>query len=595
MKPKLLVFISVWTGLLLPSGPYTATATNDTIRINQLGYYPAQEKIAVTDCQNVKGVTITDETTGQTVFSGIPLYTASSEWSDKIRTILDFTAVTAPGIYRLTVDERYSVPFSVNEKALLPLSQAALKAYYFQRCSMPIETAYAGKWNRPSAHPDNHVIIHASAASTGRPEGIVISSPKGWYDAGDYNKYIVNSAFSIGLMLSAYQLFPEYFKKLESHIPESGNGVPDLLDEIYYNLEWMLTMQDPTDGGVYHKLTTPSFEGFIRPEECRQPRYVVQKSVTAALDFAAVMAQASRLYSPYTSYFPGFTEKAIQAAEKAYVWANEHPEAYYNQEQLNRRYQPAITTGEYGDRNTNDERFWAATELYLSTEKVTYLQDAEQYAPHQYTLPGWGNLSALGIFSWLQADRQVQRNGKSFLPRLEKNLVQQADSIIQGADSSPFHAPYGHHKEDFFWGCLADRCANQGISLVYAYLLSENKVYLKNAYRNMDYLLGRNATGYCYVTGLGAKSPEHLHHRLSASDGIHEPIPGLLVGGPNPQVQEGTLPFNGAPDEAYFDSEQSYTTNEIAINWNASLLTLSTLLDALASEEEHTKAPDSVQ
>ena len=585
MKPKLLVFIGIWTGLLLPSSPYTATATNDTIRINQLGYYPTQEKIAVTDCQNVKGFTITDETTGQTVFSGIPLYTASSEWSDKIRTILDFTAVTAPGIYRLTVDKRYSVPFSINEKALLPLSQAALKAYYFQRCSMPIETAYAGKWNRPSAHPDNHVIIHASAASTGRPEGIVISSPKGWYDAGDYNKYIVNSAFSIGLMLSAYQLFPEYFKKLESHIPESGNGVPDLLDEIYYNLEWMLTMQDPTDGGVYHKLTTPSFEGFIRPEECRQPRYVVQKSVTAALDFAAVMAQASRLYSPYTSYFPGFTEKAIQAAEKAYVWANEHPEAYYNQEQLNRRYQPAITTGEYGDRNTNDERFWAATELYLSTEKTMYLQGAEQYAPHQYTLPGWSNPSALGIFSWMQTDRQIQNAGKSFLSQLKKNLVQQADSIIQGADSSPFHAPYGHRKEDFFWGSLADRCATQGISLVIAYLHSGNRIYLKNAHRNMDYLLGRNATGYCYITGLGFQHPKHLHHRLSASDDIDEPIPGLLAGGPNPQIQEGTPPYNGAPDEAYFDLEQSYTTNEIAINWNAALLTLSAMLDALASSE----------
>ena len=101
----------------------------------------------------------------------------------------------------------------------------------------------------------------------------------------------------------------------------------------------------------------------------------------------------------------------------------------------------------------------------------------------------------------------------------------------------------------------------------------------------MDYLLGRNATGYCYVTGIGFKSPKHPHHRLSVSDGINEPIPGFLVGGPNPQPQMGLLAVTCAPDEAYLDQELSYTTNEIAINWNASLLTFSAMLDALASSE----------
>ena len=130
-------------------------------------------------------------------------------------------------------------------------------------------------------------MVHPSAASTKRPAGTIISSPKGWYDAGDYNKYIVNSGFTLGLILQSYQLHQDRFNALNLQIPESDNNIPDILDEMMYNLEWMLTMQDPTDGGVYHKLTTPNFEGFVMPEDCKQQRYVVQKTTTTALDFAA--------------------------------------------------------------------------------------------------------------------------------------------------------------------------------------------------------------------------------------------------------------------------------------------------------------------
>lgn len=172
----------------------------------------------------------------------------------------------------------------------------------------------------------------------------MISSPGGWYDAGDYNKYIVNSAYSIGLMQAIYARFPDYFIRQQVNIPESGNHTPDLLDEMYYNLRWMLTMQDPADGGVYHKLTTPSFEGFIKPTECKQPRYVVQKSVTAALDYAAALAQASALFTPYEEDYPGFSTVALQAAERAYAWAEAYPQALYHQDLLNKQYQPAVVT-----------------------------------------------------------------------------------------------------------------------------------------------------------------------------------------------------------------------------------------------------------
>ena len=555
----------------------------ESIKVNQLGYYPSQEKVAVVDSAIVQQFTIADAASGKEILKGQAKSSAVSEWSGKTRTTLDFSEIVTPGKYLLEVNGT-SVPFEVKDKVLAPLADAALKAFYYQRTGMPIEEQYAGKWNRPAGHPDNNVMIHPNAVSPQRPAGTIISSPKGWYDAGDYNKYIVNSAYSIGLMQSIYELFPDYFARQSVNIPESANTTPDLLDEMYYNLDWMLTMQDPSDGGVYHKLTTPSFEGFIKPTDCKQQRYVVKKSVTAALDFAAAMAQASRLFAPYEKDYPGFSKRAIATAEKAYLWAKKNPEAYYEQDKLNKEYQPAVTTGAYGDNKADDEFFWAATELYLTTGKAAYREDATTKVPETFKTPGWPSVSALGVFAWLQPGRELNDADRAFTGLLKEKLLAYSDSAISGADTSSFHSPYGNKAKDFFWGCIAEGCANQGISLIYAYLQTGNKDYLTNAYRNSDYMLGRNATGYCYVTGFGAKSPMHPHHRLPASDDIEEPIPGFLVGGPNPGQQDKVVYASSYPDESYSDTEPSYASNEIAINWNAALVGLASALDALSGK-----------
>lgn len=561
----------------------TGNLPAESIKVNQLGYYPSQEKVAVVDSVVVEQFTIADAASGKEILKGKAKSSAVSEWSGKIRTTLDFSEIVTPGKYLLEVNGT-SVPFEVKDKVLAPLADAALKAFYYQRTGMPIEEQYAGKWNRPAGHPDNKVMVHPNAASPQRPAGTIISSPKGWYDAGDYNKYIVNSAYSIGLMQSIYELFPDYFARQSVNIPESANTTPDLLDEMYYNLDWMLTMQDPSDGGVYHKLTTPSFEGFIKPIDCKQQRYVVKKSVTATLDFAAAMAQASRLFVPYEEDYPGFSKRAIAAAENAYLWAKKNPEAYYEQDKLNKEYQPAVTTGAYGDNKADDEFFWAATELYLTTGKAAYREDATTKAPETFQTSGWPSVSALGVFAWLQPGRELNDADRTFAGLLKEKLLTYSEAAISGADTSSFHSPYGNKAKDFFWGCIAEGCANQGISLVYAYLQSGNKDYLANAYRNSDYMLGRNATGYCYVTGFGSKSPMNPHHRLAASDAIEEPIPGFLVGGPNPGQQDKVAYASNYPDESYSDTEPSYASNEIAINWNAALVGLASALDALSGK-----------
>ena len=560
-----------------------APSASAQIRINQVGMYPQQEKTAVVEGKVKAGnVKITDASTGKQAEKPVVLRTAVSPWSGKTRTVVDFSSLTQPGRYVIQCAGQ-SAEFTVGASALRDATAATLKAFYLNRTAMPIEAAYAGEYARRAAHPDTTVYIHPSAASLGRPEGTVISSPLGWYDAGDYNKYIVNSAFSVGIMLASYEQNQDYFRQLSVNIPESKNGTPDVLDELMYNLKWMITMQDPYDGGVYHKLTTPNFEAFIMPSECKQKRYVVQKSTAATLDFAAVMAQAARIYKGNKDY-PDFSAQAAKAAIAAYGWAEHNPHIYYRQGRMNEQFKPEVSTGDYGDGNVSDEWYWAATELYLLTGDKQFLTVVGNHQPHRFTTPVWGNVRTLGSYEWM-----MHQPTSDFAQSCRKQLVSYCDSIVATTAASAFQTPNGNSPRDFGWGCLAETFCANGLSLLYAYRLTGNKAYLTAAQQNADYIFGRNATGYCYLTGFGSKSPMFPHHRISASDGIEKPLPGMLVGGPNPGQQDianvKSYPSK-EPDESYADVTDSYASNEIAINWNASLLAMLGWLEAEQGKSE---------
>ena len=548
---------------------------SEAIRRNQVGYYPQQEKVVVVEGVNPKGKVRVTAPDGKALKPKATIRKAISPWSGKTRYVVDLGDLKALGSYQVSVGNQ-TCGINVSDRPYRDIAKASLRLFYLIRSGVPIEQG--GDYNRPLGHPDTQVIVHNSAASSLRPAGTVISSPYGWYDAGDYNKYVVNSAFSIGLMFAAYEANKEYFTETKTDIPESGNSTPDLLDEMMFNLRWLLTMQDPLDGGVYHKLTTPKFEDFKMPVDCHQPRYVVAKSVTATLDLAAVMADAARLFEPFQHDYPGFAGIAAAVAERAYLWAKEHPTDFYHQNQLK---DPAVTTGTYADRNARDEFFWAASALYRLTGKQHYLDDARQNQPQRFTTPSWSNVASLGAFEWLATDASPLRN------TMLEQLTAYCDEAIKGVDTSCFQSPYGNSPRDFGWGCLAERCCCQGVALLYADKLLGSDKYRRYALQNADYLLGRNATGYCYVTGFGDKSPMHPHHRPSASDGIERPFPGMLVGGPNPGQQDKAelpLPYpSDFPDESYLDITKSYASNEIAINWNASLIAFLGWLDALPS------------
>ena len=140
--------------------------------------------------------------------------------------------------------------------------------------------------------------------------------------------------------------------------------------------------------------------------------------------------------------------------------------------------------------------------------------------------------------------------------------------------------------DDFGWGSNS-AALNKAIVLMQAYRLTDNAEYKAVASSLMTYVLGKNPTGYSFVTGFGQKPAMLPHHQASQSDGVSKPIPGMLVGGPQNGQQDGCDYPSDEPALSYADTWCSYSTNEVAINWNAPLVYMLAALiaDQKASEE----------
>ncbi len=543
---------------------------NDQIFINQLGYLTDGPKMALFK-EKPNSFQIIDEN-GGVVYKGNVSTMQYWDLSGDSVCVADFSAFKTLGKYRICDNEKQcSFLFEIGNQIYNELADAALKSFYFARCSYSIEETYGGKWNRPSGHPDTAVYIHESAADKNRPPGTKISSPGGWYDAGDYGKYVVNSSITTWTLLQSLQINSSFHKDQRLNIPESDNNLPDVLDEALINLQWMMSMQDPNDGGVYHKLTTKSFDGFKMPDETNMDRYVVQKSTAATLDFAATMANASRILNTYDQ-----TEQASKmksAALVAWDWAIANPDAFYKQPN-------DISTGAYPDTLISDEWFWAASELYLLTEEPYYKSNLEaNYIPA--ITPKWDVVHGLGIISLLMSDR------RSEFPEMEKDYLNYINLMLQKETASP----YMISMDKFAWGSNSD-VANDGMLKIIGYHLKPDDRFIKSALNDLHYLLGRNTTGYSFVTGFGSKTPLKPHNRIISSDGVDEPIPGYIVGGPNTIVLKDCSPQNVErsvfPAASYTDTECSFSTNETAINWNAPLVFL---LSGISSTTNKTEIP----
>jgi len=552
------------------------------IKLNQVGFYTNGYKKAVVNGATETGFYIVKSSAQtDTVFKGILGSVNKWTYSGELVQIADFTKFTLPGTYIIQVP---GVPdsyvFSISDVALNGAEVSTIRGYYYQRASIPLISKYAGTWSRAEGHPDNNVLIHPSAATSLRPAGTSISSPRGWYDAGDYNKYVVNAGISTYTLLSAYEHYSSYYDTLFLNIPESGNGVPDILDEALWEIRWLLTMQDPNDGGVYHKLTNLNFDPLTTmPADATTTRYVVSKSTQATYDFAAIMAQSARIFSSFPTQLPGLADSCINAAVFAYNWAQANQNVFYNQTTLNNDYPTLqVNTGTYSDSYSKDEQYWASAELFTTTQNYSYYPAFSTLSSINPGIPSWPNVSTLGLLTL--------SHYRKLLPAISSDTVNIKNVITNMAlpyktyatnTATSAYAMAMGATSDFIWGSNG-QAGNEAFVLLEAFNYANDSTYLYSALSNVDYMLGRNGPGYCWVTDLGSNSPMNISHRVSIADGIVAPVPGLLAAGANanPDPAENcALPYpypSSIPGFSYFDNTCSYSTNEIAINWNAPLV-----------------------
>ena len=565
MKTSKLSRLIILVALVFGPSLNAAEAEPQHIKLNQLGYLPNASKVAIVPIPStsVDGDTgkgsgrfyVVDLNTDETVFTGLLSSPQRWPYSEEMVRKADFSALTEKGNYVVTLADSdravnqqqkkrtaRSFAFKISDAPFEQVHKAAIKAFYYNRSGFAISHETGGSHARAAGHNDTRVKIHKSAATKTRPEGTLISSPKGWYDAGDYGKYVVNSGISTYTLLSAYRHYSDYYQSLNLNIVESGNNVPDLVDEIKWNLDWIETMQD-LDGGVYHKLTALGFSSMDdKPSEEKSPRYVIGKSVTAALNFAAVMANASTVMAEFDDQFPGVARRYRNKAIKAYQWAKRNPDAFYTQAE-------GVSTGAYNDNDASDEFAWAAAELFIVTGEKHYYNDflAQQLSPSQDL--SWSNVSALPYISLVSSAKSLLNDQQ--YAELRNKLLALADQHYGIFDASAYAVSAS--EADFVWGSNS-AVLNNGMVLIQAYRHSRDAKYLTAAMSTLDYVLGKNPTNYSFVTGYGDKTPVNIHHRPSTADDNDVPVPGFLAGGPHAGKQDKCAYASSLPATTYADT-----------------------------------------
>ena len=519
------------------------TSVEKMILVDQIGYRPGDVKQAVLWGEGIsKNPVVVNAATNVVVYNGSYDRMVQNSATGRLEALFDFSEVKEPGKYKIQSGGQESFEFEIKEDVYKDALAASVKMLSLQRCGCELSKDLAGQYAHPACHTEKAKIY-------GTNKKIDVSG--GWHDAGDYGRYVVSGAKAACDLMLAYENNPESFND-NLGIPESGNMVPDLLDEARYEIEWLFKMQNK-EGGVYHKVTCANFPGFVMPEEETDELIVCPVSSTATGDFAATMAMAARIYKQYD---PEFAQKCLDAAEKSADF-------------LSRKYTfigaknpKDIVTGEYPDNKDQDERFWAYAELFRTTGNEKYDKMAQRTKPEGFGDLGWQGVAGYGAFAYLKSN-----SSGVFKSTIQEQFDKAVNDITDYASKGTNKVSVTH----FNWGSNMGVANNAMLMLLHDNLSgsSENNDL---AMAQLHYLFGNNGTAYCFLTGFGSLSPEQTHHRPSQAKG--ETMPGMLVGGPNQDLED---PFvasvcNGKPAAlCYVDNSQSYSTNETAVYWNSPL------------------------
>ena len=511
------------------------------IRLNSLGYLPQQEKEA-TITADVNTFVVKDAETNETLFSGKTSGPFYQEDTGQEVVMADFSALHRSGSYYLGLSNgSRSVIFPVGETIYRDPFRTTMRGFYLWRCGMAVAGDHGGDhFCTEACHMEDGYLDYLGEKG-GQRDG-----SGGWHDAGDHGKYIVNAGITMGILSMAWEQFQPQIEKINLQLPETAPGLPSYLQELKWEMSWVLKMQYADGSGrVSHKLTRTNFSGFIMPQDDKEKRYFTEWSSAATASFTAMTAQAARLFAPYD---PAYADRLLTAARLSYDYLQQHPEE-------KPFIQGDFQTGGYQTTDP-DDRLWAAAELWQTTGEEAYLLDFEQRAAAiSFRVDedwDWGNVTNLGMFTYLLSERE----GKNRVveERIRENALRAADNMVTRARNDA----YGRALVRYYWGCNGT-VARQTLNLYVAEKLQPRDDYRETALTQIAHLFGRNTYNRSHVTGLGINPPMHPHDRRSGADKVEAPWPGYLVGG-------------GHSATDWVDLEESYSHNEIAINWQASLL-----------------------
>ena len=551
---------------LVFSGAAIGDNANNQLVVNQLGYLPDGDKKAYW----------LNPTTEQVQLVPMDAITVAEQGQQKILTltvepesnIINFSNITQPGWYQLQSHSTTSAPFQIVDNVYQGLTERLVKALYLQRSGSVIVDQATGM-NRPKSHIQDAVIFRSDDF---HQAGTQLDMTGGWYDAGDYGKYVATTTITIARLLEAYRQAPMLFNTKDSTTENSlanvssvrkgtVNQLPAVLEEALYGLDWLAKMQRE-DGAVYRKVSGAKWPGKVVPWQDKQIRYIYGISTPETAKFVATMAFASRILKPIR---PDLARHYLKSAIHGWRYLEQQPEQYIDwQKGDDSGSGPYIKNPEDSEASLEtdaDDRLWALAELYLTTRKASYLTQFEDlYDNDLVAIFEWKNPALMGISHLIEADQN------DFTQQLQQDVA----GVALRYSNQAAKAPFSIANERFIWGSNK-MTAEAGVLMASADVASQKSNYRSVVQSQIDYLLGANAFNMSFVTNTGTYAVRNLHHLYRISTGVS--LPGFMVGGPNELAQAGIAP-KGEGMMSYIDSDKSYAVNEFAIDYNASLIGL---------------------
>ena len=530
---------------------------DESVRVNQAGYVSANRKQCTFSNASGDFFDVVEQGTGNVVYTGAIVSKGADEFSGETNGIGDFSSLQTEGTYYIrTQTGQISPSFTIAADPYDSLSRDLLHFFLLQRCGMDLDEASAGALAHAACHSAAGLLY--GTESTADVHG-------GWHDAGDFGRYVKTGAKAAMDLMLAYMYAPSLWSD-DTASPDAGNGTADILDEVRYELEWMLRMQT-SDGSVYARATSAFFpDDFLSPADDSSQVYVLPADTSATGSFAGAMATASIVYK---SIDPDFSNQCLQAASKAWDYLKSESDHKYMDNPDD------ITSGNYRDASDSDNRFFASAALYAAAKDSKYLEKAKQlYEADAVVSQGisWDEVGEYGAWMLVSCS-DLSSADADFFATLKNGITSQADLVLsQGSNS------YGYSGVHYVGGSNL-READNGIALALAGCVSGDQKYWDGAMDHLSYLLGRNAMNLCFVSGEGTHSPTSIHNRLYLS--LNSVPAGAVVGGPDADREDDmtrALADNTAPSKMYVDSYKSYSTNEPSIYYNSSVLALTTLM-----------------